>query len=163
MPVGTSLILSVCVAVMIALVVVGRSRTRFTASRLVVLGTQCHSQGQHAEAERLFRRALEMRERALGPDHPDVALTRPSRSCAGRSPSVTASIVTKKHETWRLASGGAKQEADQGPRTWVRNVRNGPPTYPRFQKVGGPCRTPVPQVDEPDGSGPRLSYTVRWW
>ena len=29
---------------------------------------------------------------------------------------MTSSIVTKKHEVWRLAIGGAKQEADQGPK-----------------------------------------------
>jgi eukaryotic-like serine/threonine-protein kinase len=29
---------------------------------------------------------------------------------------VTFSIVTEKHEVWRLAIGGAKQEADQGPK-----------------------------------------------
>jgi tetratricopeptide (TPR) repeat protein len=30
-------------------------------------------QGRHAEAEPLYRRALAIREKTLGPDHPDVA------------------------------------------------------------------------------------------
>ena len=33
-------------------------------------------QGKHAEAERLFKRALTIREQALGPSHPYVAATR---------------------------------------------------------------------------------------
>ncbi len=32
-----------------------------------------HAQGRYAEAELLYKRALEIREKALGPDHPDVA------------------------------------------------------------------------------------------
>ncbi len=31
------------------------------------------TQGRYAEAEPLHRRALAIREKALGPDHPDVA------------------------------------------------------------------------------------------
>ena len=31
------------------------------------------SQGQYAQAEPLYRRALAIWERAIGPDHPDVA------------------------------------------------------------------------------------------
>ena len=31
--------------------------------------------GNHAEAERLYRRALAIKERAQGPDHPDVGMT----------------------------------------------------------------------------------------
>jgi hypothetical protein len=43
-------------------------------------------QGRHAEAEPIFARALAIREKALGPDHPDVAesachTSRPT--CAG--------------------------------------------------------------------------------
>ncbi|MDB9823466.1 tetratricopeptide repeat protein, partial [Deltaproteobacteria bacterium] len=30
-------------------------------------------QGKFAEAEPLYKRSLEIREKALGPDHPDVA------------------------------------------------------------------------------------------
>ena len=32
-----------------------------------------HDQGNYAAAEPLYRRALAIREKALGPDHPDVA------------------------------------------------------------------------------------------
>ena len=66
MPDGVSLILCVCLTIVIALVVVGRSRTGFQASRLYVLGKQRYQEGQYAEAERLFRTAVEMREQALG-------------------------------------------------------------------------------------------------
>ena len=31
------------------------------------------AQGKYAEAEPLYKRALGIREKALGPDHPDVA------------------------------------------------------------------------------------------
>ncbi|MDZ4723543.1 MAG: tetratricopeptide repeat protein, partial [candidate division Zixibacteria bacterium] len=34
-----------------------------------------NTQGQYALAEPLYKRALEIREKALGPDHPDVALS----------------------------------------------------------------------------------------
>ena len=34
-----------------------------------------HAQGKYAEAEPLYRRALAIREKALGPEHPDVAKT----------------------------------------------------------------------------------------
>ena len=34
---------------------------------------QLRAQGKYAEAEPLLRRALEIDEAALGPDHPDVA------------------------------------------------------------------------------------------
>ena len=34
-----------------------------------------HDQGRYADAEPLFKRALTIREKALGPDHPDVATT----------------------------------------------------------------------------------------
>ena len=33
------------------------------------------AQGKYAEAEPLYQRALEIREKALGPEHPDVALS----------------------------------------------------------------------------------------
>ena len=33
------------------------------------------NQGRYAEAEPLYKRALAIREKALGPDHPDVALS----------------------------------------------------------------------------------------
>ncbi|MCP4546536.1 MAG: tetratricopeptide repeat protein, partial [bacterium] len=32
-----------------------------------------HTQGKYANAEPLYKRALAMREKALGPQHPDVA------------------------------------------------------------------------------------------
>ena len=32
-----------------------------------------HAQGKYAEAELLYRRALAIAEKALGPEHPDVA------------------------------------------------------------------------------------------
>ena len=61
-----------------------------------------HTEGKYAEAEPLHRRALAMREKALGPEHPDVAqslnnlanaamrrasMPRPSRCFGGRWPS----------------------------------------------------------------------------
>src|SRR5262249_5378249 len=37
------------------------------------LGAVAEDQGDYAAAEGYYRRALELREKALGPDHPDVA------------------------------------------------------------------------------------------
>jgi tetratricopeptide (TPR) repeat protein len=37
------------------------------------LGDLYNDQGQYAQAEPLFERALTINEKALGPDHPDVA------------------------------------------------------------------------------------------
>ena len=45
------------------------------ASSLNNLALLYQSQGQYAEAESLYKRALAIREKALGPDHPDVART----------------------------------------------------------------------------------------
>jgi tetratricopeptide (TPR) repeat protein len=43
------------------------------ANSLNVLGEICHDQANYAEAESLHRRALAIRERTLGTEHPDVA------------------------------------------------------------------------------------------
>ena len=37
------------------------------------LAGSIRSQGRYADAEPLFKRSLAIREKALGPDHPDVA------------------------------------------------------------------------------------------
>jgi tetratricopeptide (TPR) repeat protein len=39
------------------------------------LAGNCRHKGQYKEAEPLFKRALEINEKALGPDHPDTALS----------------------------------------------------------------------------------------
>ena len=39
------------------------------------LAALLHARGAHAEAERLYRRALAIKERLLGPEHHDVAMT----------------------------------------------------------------------------------------
>ena len=69
------------------------------ATSLNNLAVLYHAQGKYAEAEPLYRRALGIREKALGPEHPDVATSlnnlaelyrprgntpRPSRSTSGR-------------------------------------------------------------------------------
>ena len=43
------------------------------ASTLTNLAVLRHEQGRHREAVFLYRRAWEIREKALGPDHPQVA------------------------------------------------------------------------------------------
>ncbi|MCP5197002.1 MAG: tetratricopeptide repeat protein [Gammaproteobacteria bacterium] len=43
------------------------------AATLVKIANMYRLQGRYAEAEPLYQRALAIRERALGPDHPDVA------------------------------------------------------------------------------------------
>ena len=43
------------------------------ATSLNNLAELYHAQGQYAQAEPLYKRALAIREKALGPDHPDVA------------------------------------------------------------------------------------------
>jgi len=43
------------------------------ATSLNNLATLYYSQGKYAQAEPLFRRALAIREKALGPEHPQVA------------------------------------------------------------------------------------------
>jgi CHAT domain-containing protein/tetratricopeptide (TPR) repeat protein len=43
------------------------------AERLYARGTELYKAGKYAEARPHFRRALAIREKALGPDHPDVA------------------------------------------------------------------------------------------
>jgi len=36
-------------------------------------GTAAYNQGQYAQAEPLYKRSLQIKEKALGPDHPDLA------------------------------------------------------------------------------------------
>ena len=43
------------------------------ATSLNNLANLYHDQGQHAKAEPLYQRALAMREKALGSEHPNVA------------------------------------------------------------------------------------------
>ena len=40
------------------------------------------TQGRYAEAEPLYKRALAIQEKALGPDHPDVATSAEQSGCA---------------------------------------------------------------------------------
>ena len=49
--------------------------TRAAARMLNQAGYYLHDQGRYAEAEPLCRRALEIREKALGPEHPATALS----------------------------------------------------------------------------------------
>jgi tetratricopeptide (TPR) repeat protein len=46
---------------------------RDEAATLNARGNELYQAGKYAEAEPLYKRALEIREKALGPDHPDVA------------------------------------------------------------------------------------------
>ncbi len=43
------------------------------ATGLNKLGLLCYNQGKYAEAEPLYQRALAIWEKALGPEHPNVA------------------------------------------------------------------------------------------
>jgi tetratricopeptide (TPR) repeat protein len=43
------------------------------ATSLNNLAEMYEAQGQYAQAEPLYKRSLAIREKALGPDHPDVA------------------------------------------------------------------------------------------
>ncbi len=45
------------------------------ATSLNNLALLYHTQGQYAQAEPLFKRALAIAEKALGPDHPNVAMS----------------------------------------------------------------------------------------
>ena len=81
----------------------GARPPRSSAAALNNLAVLYRAQGRYAEAEPLYKRALAIREKALGPDHPDVghlaqqpgralsqaraATPRPSRSTSARSPS----------------------------------------------------------------------------
>ena len=44
------------------------------------------NQGRYAEAEPLYKRSLAIREKALGPDHPDVAHSAQQPGCAVPTP-----------------------------------------------------------------------------
>ena len=50
-----------------------RIRVYFRAVSLNNLAALYQTQGNYAEAEPLYRRSLEIKEKALGPEHPDVA------------------------------------------------------------------------------------------
>jgi len=46
------------------------------ATSLNNLAVLYHAQGRYADAEPLYQRALALRERVLGPDHPDAEVVR---------------------------------------------------------------------------------------
>ncbi len=50
-----------------------RSRSSRCRMSLNNLGVTLRTQGRYADAEPLYKRSLAIREKALGPDHPDVA------------------------------------------------------------------------------------------
>src|SRR5687767_14270061 len=70
------LLLSICSAPLAAREVQWRMEVDPNdASALHKLAVLYANQGKYGEAERLHKRALELREAALGPNHPDVADT----------------------------------------------------------------------------------------
>jgi tetratricopeptide (TPR) repeat protein len=54
-----------------------------------------YAQGQYAQAEPLYRRALAIREKALGPEHPSVATTLANYAALLRKLDRTAEAETK--------------------------------------------------------------------
>jgi tetratricopeptide (TPR) repeat protein len=65
---------AVLLAVSLGLIAAGPTAL-VEASRLDREAQQLNQQGRYAEAEPLYKRSLAIREKALGPDHPDVALS----------------------------------------------------------------------------------------
>ncbi len=71
-----------------------------------------YQQGEYAEAERLYRRSLAIREKALGPDHPDVAtsldnlaeLYQAQGKYAEAEPLLQRSLAIRKGATKRLGA-----------------------------------------------------------
>ena len=58
-------------------------RARKLTGLLRGLLSRHHNQGNYAEAEALYRRALAVREKALDPDHPVVGTSRRSHQIGG--------------------------------------------------------------------------------
>ena len=54
----------------------GPNRPDLTVAHLKSLAELYRANGRNAEAEQLYKRALAIGEKALGPDHPDVAFIR---------------------------------------------------------------------------------------
>ena len=67
--------------------------------------------GRHVEAEALYRRALALREAALGPDHPDVAATLGALGTTLRAMgrAAEATLATKRAEDIRVGHAGATE------------------------------------------------------
>ena len=71
-----------------------------------------YQKGEYAEAERLYRRSLAIREKALGPDHPDVAtnldnlaeLYQAQGKYAEAEPLLQRSLAIRKGATKRLGA-----------------------------------------------------------
>ncbi len=71
-----------------------------------------YQQGEYAEAERFYRRSLAIREKALGPDHPDVAtsldnlaqLYQAQGKYAEAEPLLQRSLAIRKGATNRLGA-----------------------------------------------------------
>ena len=68
------------------------------------------AQGRYAEAEPLYKRALAIDEKALGPDHPDVATSaqQPGRLYFAQSDWARAA------DFWRRSTGVIMRRAERG-------------------------------------------------
>ena len=53
------------------------------------------AQGRYADAEPLYKRSLAIREKALGPDHPDVATVAEQSGCAVSTPKVAMPMPSR--------------------------------------------------------------------
>jgi len=68
------------------------------ATSLHNLGVLLRDQGRYGEAEQRLRRALEIREQALGPDHPDTATSHNSLGVLLRAQRPTEQLLLKEAE-----------------------------------------------------------------
>ena len=72
-----------------------------------------HAQGRYADAEPLYKRALAICEKALGPDHPDVAL----------SLNNLAALYQRPRSLCRCRAALQALAGDKGKSAWSRSSR----------------------------------------
>ncbi len=156
--------------------------TPMSAQSLNNLAVLYQAQGRYAEAEPLYKRALAIREKALGPDHPDVgtlaqqpgravpepraATPRPSRSTSARSRSarrrwapttpMSAPSLNNLAELYRAQ--GRYAEAEPLYQARARHPREG--AGPRPPRCRHSAQQPGRAVSTPRAATPRPSRST---
>ena len=96
-------------------------------------GPLLQAQGDYAEARPLYERALAIPEKALGPDHPDVATSLNNLAVAAPGPGAT---TRRRARSASARSRSGRRPSARTTPTWPRAST----TWPRCSRTRGPTR-----------------------
>ncbi len=93
------------------------------ATSLNNLAVLYKAQGKYAEAEPLYKRALRIDERALGPDHPDVATDLNNLAVLSKPRATTPRPSRSTSALWRSGRRPSDPSIRMWPRAWRTMLR----------------------------------------